>query len=237
VLPGSLVIAVLRQILHMPAFRYVDDVFGPEREGSAAHAEQIVARVVKCLLGPTAISSHKVAHGNPLVVLGVEATIEEEGMSFRPSADKVAKWTRQLKEALASGKLYGGEASKMCGRLQWAASHTFKRIGRAMLRPFYAQIKKRTAEIDVHLATTIEWWIEVLQEGLCERRAWQVAQQRPIYMYCDARSTPPRAAAVIAKCAALHRAGRPGRPHACMCQGRAASLLRRRAVRRSFEKL
>ena len=120
VLPGSLVIAVLRQVLHMPAFRYVDDVFGPEREGSAAHAEQIVARVVKCLLGPTAISSHKVAHGNPLVVLGVEATIEEEGMSFRPSADKVAKWTRQLKEALASGRLYGGEASKMCGRLSCA---------------------------------------------------------------------------------------------------------------------
>ena len=162
--------AVLRKILFLPALRYVDDIFGPDREGSVAHAKQLIARLVRCLLGRTAISDKKMDHGNPLVILGVEAKILEEGMRCRPSRDKAEKWSLHLQTAKSAKKLYSGEASKVCGRLQWAASRTFKRIGRAMLRPFFAQIRRRLPDVDPQLDLAMDWWIEVLQKGISERR-------------------------------------------------------------------
>ena len=54
-----------------------------------------------------------------------------------PSKDKIAKWSAKLKKCLEDDALTPGEASKIAGALQWASSHVFKRLGRAMIRPIY----------------------------------------------------------------------------------------------------
>ena len=156
-------------------------------------------RLVRCLMGETAISDAKLGHGNPLVILGVETTFLCNGARFKPSDDKATKWSELLAKALDENRLCSGEASKMSGRLQWASSCTFKRVGRAMLRPLYSQIKRRRAELTPALQLSLKWWRQVLQLGICEKRDWETEARRPVYLYCDARSTPPRAAAVLVR--------------------------------------
>ena len=97
----------------------------------------IIARLVRCLLGRTAISEKKLSHGNPLVILGIETRILRDGIFWRPDAEKVQKWCARIQAALADDCLYGGESSKLAGGLQWAGQRNFKRLGRCMLTPLY----------------------------------------------------------------------------------------------------
>ena len=97
----------------------------------------IIARLVRCLLGRTAISEKKLSHGNPLVILGIETRILRDGIFWRPDAEKVQKWCARIQAALTVDCLYGGESSKLAGGLQWAGQRNFKRLGRCMLTPLY----------------------------------------------------------------------------------------------------
>ena len=104
-----------------------------------------------------------------------------------------------LQRILDSGRLCGGEAGKLAGALQWAAQHTFKRLGRAMIRPIIAQEHKRTSAVDDQLKLALQWWLEVLQRGIKQMRPWVERDEKPVHMFCDARSTPPRVAAVLVR--------------------------------------
>ena len=92
---GALLAAILRRVVHIPALRYVDDFFGAEAAALAQHtkecaplpplchsppgsrradartAARCVARVIRCLLGTDSMKEKKLAHGNPLVILGL----------------------------------------------------------------------------------------------------------------------------------------------------------------------
>ena len=93
------------------------------------------------------------------------------------------------------------------------------RMGRAMLMPIFKQIRKATSEIDEELEKALRWWLTVLREDICEIRSilffifafqtitvyilmltcrrWVESEQKPLQLLCDARSTPPRVAAVL----------------------------------------
>ena len=58
--------------------------------------------MVRCFLGHAAIAEKKLDHGNPLEVLGVDVSIDSEGISFQPNSDKRAKWSHAMEEALRS---------------------------------------------------------------------------------------------------------------------------------------
>lgn len=88
-------------------------------------------------MGDSAISARKLACASPLTVLGVEVSLDQLGASFRPDEEKVAKWTSRIQHYLDARILQQGDASKLSGALQWAAQNTFKRVGRAMLRPLF----------------------------------------------------------------------------------------------------
>ena len=171
-------------------------------------------------MGPTAIAAHKLDFGRQLVVLGMGIDIKTSGISCWPSADKVTKWTRKIELALMAGKLSPGEASKLSGALMWATQAIFKRLGRAMLRPIINQSHCNNSVVNDELRLALRWWSEVLHMGLrcvlsvlrimqracacmChfrEERPWRQVSQRTIHMYTDARSTPPRVAAVLFRC-------------------------------------
>ena len=155
------------------------------------------ARLVRCVLGPTAVSDRKLLYGKPLVILGIEVTLSQDSARYRPDGEKLHKWLGQIDRVLEDGLLHSGEASKMAGALQWAAQHTFRRLGRAMLSPLFSQQHRRANEIDAELRLALCWWREVLSLSLCEKRQWKEVQSPPVHLYCDARSTPPRVAAVL----------------------------------------
>ena len=47
------------------------------------------------------------------------------------------------------------------------------------------------------LAMALSWWVDVLQNEVCEKHQWHSKVGEPLHLFCDARSTPPRAAAVL----------------------------------------
>ena len=83
------------------------------------------------------------------------------------------------------------------GRLQWSTQYAFKRVGRALLYPVYWQKKTRHCRLSEQLSLSLRWWSEVLQKGICETFAWEHKRTETAHLLCDARSTPPRVAAVL----------------------------------------
>ena len=197
---GSLLCAFARRVLRIPMFRYVDDYFGCDRAECNETAMQCFATLVRLCLGESAIANKKLVAGNPLTILGVDVSFSPEGIRFQPSEDKVIKWVAKLKRALESGRLGAREASKLSGALQWATQYIFKRLGRAMLSPFYKRQYCRCTDLNKDLKTVMRWWIDVLGTHICETRPWEENKEAPVHLFCDARSTPPRIAAVLCKC-------------------------------------
>ena len=68
-----------------------------------------------------------------------------------------------------------------------------------MIRPIIAQEHKRTSAVDDQLKLALHWWLEVLQRGIKHMRPWVERDEKPVHMFCDARSTPPRVAAVLVR--------------------------------------
>ena len=43
----------------------------------------------------------------------------------------------------------------------------------------------------------LKWWLAVLNLQIMEQRPWEAKGDKPLHLFCDARSTPPRVAAVL----------------------------------------
>ena len=136
---GGLLFHVGRKLLHIPLLRYVDDLFSADRSQCAEHAMMCFARLVRAISGSSSVQERKLCCEAPLTVLGVTVTVESDCITVFPSAEKICKWTQQLEPIRASKVLHSGEAGKMAGRLGFASQHAFSKLGRSMLRPFFAQ--------------------------------------------------------------------------------------------------
>ena len=108
-----------RELLFLIVFRYVDDYFGVEYRSTAEHAMECFARLVRAVLGPSAIAPSKLAHGMPLDILGLQVNVSKKGIQVRVTPEKAEQWGKLVKEALTSGILAVGDASKMAGRLSF----------------------------------------------------------------------------------------------------------------------
>ena len=194
---GALISRIARVVLHVPLLRFVDDLFAAERRGSAVHALHCVARLVRCMLGPEAIAPAKMGWGLQLQVLGLNVSADRQGFSCEPSADKVVKWRSRIYSALNSNSLRPGDASKLAGALRWASTNMFHRLGRATIVPLYRQAKQSRANVSAPLRDALRWWDEVLALELHEKRQWVCPSGSPVQLFVDARSTPPRVAAVL----------------------------------------
>ena len=155
------------------------------------------ARLVRVVLGADAIENKKLDHGMSLVVLGAEISFKQEYFSCRPAPNTVAKCLKVIRDSLSSGSLLAGDAQKLAGRLNWSTQHLFKRLGRAMLRPIYQQKFTRKGVMRPILVSALRWWEHVLTLEIAEQRSWNQRSLPPAHLYVDARSTPPRCAAVL----------------------------------------
>ena len=171
---GSLFRHLGRRLLSIPLLRYVDDYFSVDTEELAAHAMTCFARVVRALLGAGAVGDSKLEAAMPLVVLGLQVTATNKGVEVVVSKKKAVQWWQMLEAALASGVLAAGDASKVAGRLSFAAQHTFLRLGRAMLRPLFAQqyASLPQGRIGPMLRLAMQWWQEVLKQRRCQTVPW-----------------------------------------------------------------
>jgi len=109
-----------------------------------------------------------------------------------------------LLTALEQKKLEAPIARKLAGRLSFACCHTFRKLGRAMIRPLFAQCHARSAHIGQELVAALWWWWHVLDFGVSELRTWQPSKARPCKMFVDAASTPAHCAAVLCVDGKMH---------------------------------
>ena len=108
--------------------------FRPE---SVEHAMQCFARLVRALLGDSAVADRKLDSGNSLEILGVVLSCSPVGYIAQPSLKNRTKSLLVIEAALRDRHLPCGAAQKLAGRLNWAGQYLFHRMGRAMLRPIY----------------------------------------------------------------------------------------------------
>ena len=132
------------------------------RPECAEHSMLCFTRLIRLLLGESAIAAEKNECGKELVVLGIlvrrvvavkscaescalcfEVAPSNKGISFTLSDEKASKYTATIEAALASGRLSAGDAGKLAGRLSWSTQHLFFRVGRAMLRAIFDQKRSR----------------------------------------------------------------------------------------------
>ena len=194
---GALLCFLARKLLKLPVLRYVDDFFSVDFPECAQHAMNCFARMVRILLGKDAVAQGKLMCGMPLTILGLRLAVDQQGVSCWPSPDKVVKWCSTISAALSSNSLRPGEASKLAGALSWAGQHVFNRLGRAMLLPLYRQKNRRASNMTTALRLSLEWWLEVLQLEMLQRRPWVRPTSSTVHLFADARGTPPRLAAVV----------------------------------------
>ena len=201
---GCALSALARRVLHIGVLRYVDDFAAPERPETLQHAESCVARLVRLVLGKSAIEDRKLAHGMSLVWLGVQISISDKGFRLRPAVEKAKKCADVITRAIELGFLSAGCAEKLAGRLSWASQLLFHRLGRAMLKPIYDQKNTKDGTLNLALRTSLRWWAFVLTLDLCEEHPWVAPVSNVARLFVDARGFPPRCAAVLCIDGAWH---------------------------------
>ena len=119
-------------------------------------------------------------------------------VKFSLCPKKREKWIEQLRVALATGHLDAGNASKLAGKLNFATQHMFRRLGRAMIRPIYAQTCSGTGKVGARLREALEWWSEILSLDISECCPFGDKDGQLICkLFVDAASTPACCAAVL----------------------------------------
>ena len=73
----------------------------------------------------------------------------------------------------------------------------FNRLGRAMLRPLYDHSHGRSSALNGDSELALKWWLEILSLRLVQNRPWSHAARDTVYLFADARGSPPRVAAVL----------------------------------------
>ena len=136
---GALVKHVARAVTRVPVFRYVDDYYSLDHEETAQHALECFARIVRAMLGSDALAPEKMACANPLEILGIRVEVALDGVRLEVAERERKEWSGQLQVAKVSGVMASGQASKFAGRLGFAAQKCLNKLGRAMLRSFFAR--------------------------------------------------------------------------------------------------
>ena len=211
---GALIAHLARVLLKLPVLRYVDDFFSVARSGGGRHAMRAFARLVRLLLGSDAICDKKLEYGNPHKILGVCVELARRYARCWPSGDKVAEWMYTISGALSTGMLSAGDAGKLAGRLSWAASYLFRRMGRAMLRPLFhhSVAPLPRGRVRPELMCALRWWYVVLSERIMQTVPINQPLPPVCELFCDARGSPPRVAAVLCRtgCRMLYTDAEPG---------------------------
>ena len=162
---GGFLLCVVRRLFLAPGCRYTDDFFGCGRKGvrlTGGHCLSVIADLVGMPCDPLK-DAHFVTE---MVVLGALVVVDKPraGVSAQVAPDKAVKWTRQLHEMISEGECDPQKASKFAGRLSFAVTACCDKVGRAFVKPFYAQANAPLAahRVSMRLKLAALWWMAFL---------------------------------------------------------------------------
>ena len=197
---ARLLAQVARRGLRLPVMQYYDDFACPRR----ASDTQVLPHLMylwRNLLG-TSFADEKTAEGPCITHLGLVFTFSGQGFTVSLSEHRRQRLSRIVTKALQDDMLLPGAASSLAGKLTFAASALYGRVGRAMLVPLYMRAKQRSVyksghrlgTLSAELRDALEWWVWLLGSPFAsfERRvevSLQVAVQDWHLLYTDASLT------------------------------------------------
>ena len=162
---GGFLLCILRRLFLAPGCRYTDDYFGCNRKDvqfTGGHCLSFVADLIGLPCDPLKDAQFV----EQMVVLGALIVIDypRAGVSVQVSPDKAAKWAKQLHQLLADGTCDPGQASKFAGRLSFAVTASCDKVGRAFVKPFYAQSHAPISghRVSSRLRLAARWWLAFL---------------------------------------------------------------------------
>ena len=173
---------IARTLLHIPVDSYYDDFWGVE-DGLTAQSSFEAFKELNVLLGFDLKEEKEQAPSTTGEILGLEADISAPQIKVQISAKRKSKLSRMINGILAEGRLLPGTARKFAGKLQFACSGVFGKVGRAALQPFYVQSGARRS-----------WVVEVYSGGA---RLLYPSARGPSPLHCAAHSGCPPPACVV----------------------------------------
>ena len=95
--------------------------------------------------------------------------------------------------------LTAADAAILAGRLSFVATKTFRRYGRAMVRPIFRQQYEPLPEgrISGQLRDALEWWAEILKKEITEEVSLVKVMKEHVVLLCDASGNNAHLAAVL----------------------------------------
>jgi hypothetical protein len=173
---GRAVVESVRHAFCLVCGRYVDDFFVLEEEELLREAQEVFRWALQRLGIPLdpgkAAPKPDCPRTEEIELLGCEVVFVDAAgagtwqMRMGPSEAKCREWAEQLRDCLRRGHLSSGEASKVAGRLSWAATWTWGQVGRAFVRPLFnwpgGALSKR-------LRRALRWWVRRLGEPVLPR--------------------------------------------------------------------
>ena len=104
--------------------------------------------------------------------LGIEITLSPSKITFGLTQNRLDKLQWHISDRLDRNHMSTSEASSLAGRLAFANTALFGRIGRAPLNPIFdrANAKSPRPILNQNLRNALLWWQKVLQ---CGPEHWQ----------------------------------------------------------------
>lgn len=120
-------------------------------------------------------------------VLGLEVDISAQPIQVRLSAERRERLLKFLSGVREQGMLLPGTAGTLAGKLQFACSGIYGRVGRAAVIPFYRRqrAKKGSANLSRALSSALEFFSRLLADPPAKLSHPPAAAAPPIVVYTD----------------------------------------------------
>ncbi|KAJ9438887.1 hypothetical protein DIPPA_32504 [Diplonema papillatum] len=156
---------VVRSGLSLPLLQYYDDFACPCR----LEDDLVLADILELLGGilRTSFNDEKTTQGSSFRHLGLIFLIDGDGVHVSLSEPRKEKLVFVLKGVLARDSLAPGEAASLAGKLGFASSSLFGKVGRVPLQPLFrranASSTYRDFKLGRELRVSLQWWVDVLR--------------------------------------------------------------------------
>ena len=184
---GNLISYAVQVMFKAPVARYVDDWFGASHEVLTLSAGRLLDTLM-LLCGLPCDPGKSVDAAEEMTVLASFVQVDFRKLAVSTCIDpcKAKRWCDQLKLLIQAQQIHPDVASKFAGRLSCVVTTATDRVGRAFVKPFYAQTNAPLPHMSVQLTNAATWWVQYLAAGhRCSRSVNQLSRPT-VMMWSDA---------------------------------------------------
>ena len=197
---GSLLKVIMVQVFLAPTCRYVDDFFGCDPENCMVTGGACLPAMCH-LLGFSTDPGKDDDKAWDITVLGARIQLDVTALSVSAAVDanKVQRWTTDLRCMLKEKECSPDKAAKYAGRLAFTCTIAAGRQGRACVKPFYAQANAPLRGFDMSpaLLNAASWWTKYLELKPSIRLAVDNTMRETVWAWTDASDEDPRLGVVV----------------------------------------